>query len=162
MARPDPRAVVAMKILIEQDVVAPVRIALEGGGLAEDGTVALRIAQEDAGQPVTDLFGDLPERHLLARPGGALDGERVAKVVVEGDQPADQQDVDRHPDRPAPVRVAPEESCARLRWLIVYAVFTAAKRDDIGMLQVFARERADPVGTQELRLVEHAREQQAQ
>ena len=54
------------------------------------------------------------QRQHLARAGRALDLEVVAEIVVELLQRLDQQEVDREPDRAAPVRVAAEEAGRRL------------------------------------------------
>src|SRR5215510_11543143 len=66
MAGPEPRAVVTVEVLVEQDEVAPVRIALELRGAAVHGPPAIGAAQEDPGQTVRDLVADLPEVHQLA------------------------------------------------------------------------------------------------
>src|SRR6267142_1545009 len=82
MARPEPRAVVAVEVFIEQDEVAPVRVLLELAGAAVHRPPAIRVAQEDVGQAARDLLGDLIERHVPAGAGGTFDGEPVAVVEV--------------------------------------------------------------------------------
>src|SRR4029078_5365177 len=57
MTRANPRAIVAMEVLEEQEMVTPVRIALELLRGPIDGTSPLRVAQEDARQAVADLLG---------------------------------------------------------------------------------------------------------
>ena len=52
-------SIVAVKVLVEEDVVAPVRILLELPGAAVDRAPALPVAQEDVAQPPRDLRGDL-------------------------------------------------------------------------------------------------------
>ena len=74
-------------------------------------------------------------------------------------QPADDQRVDRHPDRPAPVRVAAEHARVGFRRQIADAVFLTIRREDIG---VVTGQCPDPVGAQELVLVEHAGQDPAQ
>ena len=66
VARAEPGAVVAVEVLVEEDVVAPVGIGLELLRAAVDGSPAVLVAQEDAGEPVGDLLGHLEEVHHLA------------------------------------------------------------------------------------------------
>src|SRR5271165_2294699 len=51
-------AVVAMKVFVEQQVIPPVRIALELLGPPEHRPPATFVAQKDPGQPVGDLAGN--------------------------------------------------------------------------------------------------------
>ena len=82
VARAEAGAVVAVKILIKQDEVAPVRILLELSGAAVHRTLAGLVPHEDAGQSARDLLGDLVERHEPAGAGRAFDGEIVSIVCV--------------------------------------------------------------------------------
>src|SRR5690242_17266761 len=58
MAGADPRAVVTMEILVEQEIVPPVRVALEFPATAEHRAPST-IGQKDACQPIGDLSGNL-------------------------------------------------------------------------------------------------------
>src|SRR4051812_1350042 len=49
MAGPEPGAVVALEILIEQQAIAPVRVLLEGTVAAEDRAATVRAPQEQCG-----------------------------------------------------------------------------------------------------------------
>src|SRR5580765_247620 len=53
------RAVVAVEILVEENVVAPVRVLLEHLRAAVDRTSSGRILEEDACEAVGNLLGDL-------------------------------------------------------------------------------------------------------
>jgi len=75
MAGTEACAVVSVKVLVKQDVVAPARVGLERLGAAVHGTPPRGIAQEHAHEPPADFHGDLPEIHHLARAGRALDAE---------------------------------------------------------------------------------------
>ena len=77
-------------------------------------------------------------------------------------QHLDEQEVDREPDGAAPVRVAAEEAARGLRGLVVEARRHAVDRDVERVRLVIARERAQAVVREELRRVEHRREQPAQ
>ena len=66
VAGAQPGAVVAVEVLVEQDVVAPVGIGLELLRAAVDGSPAVLVTQEDPGEPVGDLLAHLEEVHHLA------------------------------------------------------------------------------------------------
>ena len=103
-------------------------------------------------------LGDLEQVHLVARAGRALDLEPVAVVAVELDQPAEDHDVHREPDRAAPVGVAAEHPGVRLGGQVVDAVLLPVPVEHARLLEVAARDRPDPVRAEELVLVEHHRE----
>src|SRR5215469_3582426 len=59
----DTGAIVAMEILVEQQMIPPVGIALKLFGTPEHRPPARRIAQKYPGQPVGDLARDLEQVH---------------------------------------------------------------------------------------------------
>lgn len=61
-----PGTIVAMEVFVEADVVAPMRIVLELLRAAVDGSSAMRVAQENPGEPVRNLLADLEEVHQFA------------------------------------------------------------------------------------------------
>src|SRR5437867_5780653 len=83
VARADAGAVVAVEVLIEQNQVAPVRVALELLRGAEDRPAAVFAAQEDPREAPRDLGGHLPEGQPRAGAGRALDPHAVAIEVME-------------------------------------------------------------------------------
>ncbi|MEI2691724.1 MAG: hypothetical protein V9H69_19305 [Anaerolineae bacterium] len=91
---PTPRAVVAVEVLVEQHVVAPVRIVLEAVRCRRRpaaGPCASR--QENAGRGGwRQLVGHLAQRDQLPGAGRALDLEGIAVVVVVAAQRLDDQD----------------------------------------------------------------------
>src|SRR5438067_301037 len=97
---------VTVEVLVKQDVIAEVRIALQERIAPEHRTASTPIAYEDARQSASQLRRHLVDRQVATRAGGALDSEVVAVVVVELLERLDDQIVHRHPDRTAPVRVA--------------------------------------------------------
>src|SRR5436190_8993455 len=105
VARAETGAIVAVEVLVEQQMVAPVRIGLKRLRAAEHRPPSILVANEDVGNAPGNVFGDVEQVHPAAGTGRALDGERVAVEQVELHQGADQQHVHRHPDRAAPVRV---------------------------------------------------------
>src|SRR5262245_44020124 len=80
VAGAEPGAVVAVEILIEQNVIAPVRVGLELLRAAVHRPPPVLVAQEHPAEPLADLFGDLVEIHHVPGAGGTLDLEVVAVV----------------------------------------------------------------------------------
>ena len=106
-------------------------------------------------QPAADLLGDLVERHLTPGARRTLDREVVAVVRVVLEQRPDDQRVDRHPDRPAPVGVAAEHAAVGLRRQVRHPIVLVADTEHVRMLLVVPGDGADAVRAQELVLVEH-------
>src|SRR5438034_2997057 len=103
----------AMKILVEQHVIAEMRVLLQYRHVAEDRPAAVGPTQENPAQAPRQLSRDLAE--MRQRPGShrAFDLEIVAVIGMKPLQRLDDQEVDRHPDWSAPIRVAAEH--ARIR-----------------------------------------------
>ena len=78
------------------------------------------------------------------------------------DQGADQDELHWHPDRSAPVGVTPKHPAVRIARDVADPVLLSAGIEDIGVLGVIARQRANPVGAQKLVLVEHVAEHPAE
>src|SRR5207302_2131336 len=72
VARPEPRARVAVKVLVEEQAVAPVGIGLKDVVRPEDRPAPARAAQEDAREPAGQLLADLPQRQRGPRARRAL------------------------------------------------------------------------------------------
>ena len=66
VAGSDAGAVVAMEILVEQQVIAPIGIALKFFGTAENRSPSGFIAQKDRGEAIGDLLCHLEQVHQLA------------------------------------------------------------------------------------------------
>src|SRR5215510_9021295 len=66
VAGPQSGAVVTMKVLVEEEVVAPMGVRLERLGPPVDGPATAFIAQKDAREPRCDLPGHLKEGQHLA------------------------------------------------------------------------------------------------
>src|SRR6516165_8915772 len=95
--------VVAMKVLVEVDQVAPVRILLEFLQASVHGAGSIRGAKKNPGKAARDFRSGLPERGAISRAGRQLRGEDVAVEVVKFLQGLDEQKIDGKPDRPAPI-----------------------------------------------------------
>ena len=61
MACADPRAIVAVKVFVEKDKVAPVGIILKKLGGARHGAAAVRIAKKNVRQAPGNFRSDLPQ-----------------------------------------------------------------------------------------------------
>src|SRR5262249_10263655 len=118
MTGPDARAIVAMEVLVEGDVVAEVGIAVQPRVASEDRPPPIAAAQEEAGESLREVAGHLGQCRLPAGAGGVLHGELVAQEVVELLERLDEQVVDRKPDRAAPVAVPSEQTGAALPGLV--------------------------------------------
>ena len=150
MRRTQARSVVAVEILIEQDVISPVRILLELGRAAVDGAMAVLVPGEDRDHPLGDLAGHAVEGDRLAvRPGVA--GEGRAERLAQSAERLDQEEARREPDRASPVRVPPLDLADGLGRLISDGVAGVLKRVRL----VGLREAADPVRRQEFGLLPH-------
>src|SRR5271167_5173961 len=75
MTGPEARAVIAVEVLVEQDVILPVGIGLEFLRASVHRPPAGFIPQEDPLQTVGNFPSYLEQVHQLARAGGTLDLE---------------------------------------------------------------------------------------
>src|SRR4051812_43583357 len=110
MAGAEAGTIVAVKVLIEREVIAPVRVFLKLAGAPVDRPPARVVPQKDASQPALDLLGDLIQIQVPTGARGTFDREIIAVVGVILQQAPDDQGVYGHPDRPAPVGVAAEHA----------------------------------------------------
>ena len=127
----------------------------ETSGPAIHRPAAISATLEHGRQAPRQLLRHLEERHVLTRSGRALHLVVVAIERVQVDQRPDDQDVDRHPDRAAPVGVAAEHAGVRLGGQVLDREVLVGDPEPERVVQVIARERPDPVRAQELLFVEH-------
>src|SRR5262249_10581925 len=137
--------ILTVKVLIEQDQISPVRISLEFLGASVDRAPSIFVTREGADQAPGDFLSDPVQVHHLPRCGRALDLKIVAVILVKLQQRPDDHRVYREPDRASPVRVAAEETGARLCRFVGSLVFLSENRESIRMLEVPAGKRANPV-----------------
>src|SRR2546426_4286005 len=150
---------VPVKVLVKQHMVSKVRVILQTPIVPEHGALSVIVAKEDPGQAGRQLGRDLVDGVIATGSRGTLDPEIVAVVVMELLQRLDDQVVDRHPDRPAPIRVAAKESRRGLAWLILDCKALAVPLQHVRTLLVVSRERTNTVVGQKLRFVEHPAEE---
>src|SRR6187549_2184723 len=103
VTRSQPGAVVAVEVLVEEDVVLPGRIALELVDPAVTGPASVLADEEERDEPPAEVLADLRERSTLAGACRVLELEVVTEVPGVAEHGVDDEVVDREPDRPAPV-----------------------------------------------------------
>src|SRR5271155_1790615 len=162
VAGTDARAVVAVEILVEKDVVSPMRVSLEFLRAAKDRPAPRAVPDKCSDEPFCQLLPDLEQCQVFPRAGRALHLEGVAVISTQPQEGEVEQEVHRHPDRPPPVGVSAEHPAVRVARKIGNAIFLAAKSENEGMVQVVARESANAMRTEELVLVEHPLKNAAQ
>src|SRR5260221_13422388 len=108
MRGPKALAGVAIEILVKEQVVAEMHIALELRAPAENRPLAIVLAREEPSDSPRDLVGDTRDRHVAARSGRAFDLEVVAVIAVKAVKRGDDEEIERQPDRTAPIRVGAE------------------------------------------------------
>ena len=99
---------VAVKIFVEQQIVAEMDVLLLEPRVPEHRSAAVFVAKKDPAQPLGKLISHFTEITQPARPDWTLYLEIVSVITVEPAQRFDDQKVHRHPDRAAPIRIATE------------------------------------------------------
>jgi hypothetical protein len=131
-----------VKVFVEGDKVAPVRIAVEQLTFAEYRSPAFCVEQENARQPLSQFFCHLVEIFVDARTGWTFDFEVIAVVKMVLPQGRQDQEVYRPPDRATPVGVAAEKVGLRFARLVIKPVFLLIQVEDQWMILVIARDGA--------------------
>ncbi len=160
MRGPKALAGVAIEILVKEQVVAEMHIALKLRAPAEYRPLAIVLPGEEPGDSLGDLVGDARDGHVVSRSGRAFDLEVVAVIAVKAVERGDDEVVERQPDRTAPVRVAAELARRRLRGAVGDDAAMAVQREFVRLGCVPLGEGADAVGRKELGFVEQAAQQE--
>src|SRR5262249_14867195 len=145
---------VAVEVLVKEYEILEVRVGREARRIPVARATSGLVAQEQRRQARADRPRHLAQREALSGSGRILDREAVAIEVVVALERLHQEEVEREPDRAAPVGVAAEQAGPRLRGCVLHAMFGAADAEDVGVLLVVARHRANAVRREELLLVE--------
>src|SRR5258705_4693275 len=156
MAGADAGTIIAVKVFVEKDEVAPVRIALKKFAAASYRPAPFRIAQKNVNEPPRDFSSHLPEIGFRARVRRTLDFEIFAVIVVKFLKRFHEQVVDRKPDGPTPIGIAAEKTGRGFRRLVVHTVRISVHVYFVGMILVKARKSAHAEGRKKFRLVQHA------
>ena len=102
--------IVTMEVLMKQQIILPVGIALEGLLAAKNWPLTFSIACKNGDEPVRELLGDLIEVCQLAAAGWEFNLEVFAVVTEVDTQGANNHEVNWHPDRTSPVAVAAKKT----------------------------------------------------
>src|SRR5271155_5962929 len=130
MAGAQAGTIVAVKILVEQQQVPPVRVVLESRHTAVNRAPARPVASESSNQAVGYLLGYFVERHLVPRTGGALDGEVVPVIQVIVEQSPDYQQIYGEPHRAPPIGITAEHGGVGLGWQVPHPELLAVHGED--------------------------------
>src|SRR5258708_24587466 len=114
---------------MKEQVVAEMRVALKLRTPAEDRALAVGLPREEPGDAVRELIGDTRDGHVVARFGRALDLEVVAVIAVKAAKRGDDEEIERQPDRTAPVRVAAKLIASRLSGAVSDDAAMAVQRE---------------------------------
>ena len=136
----------AVKVFVEQNQIAPMRIVGKTIQLGQAWATIRFAAHEQSRQPQIEFMGHLAEVHHLARTGGAFDLEVVAVKMVIPLERFDQQIIDGKPDRPSPVGIAAKEPAVRFARRVADRKLLPARFKLKRMFGVKLRQRANAVG----------------
>ena len=116
--RANPRAIVPVEMLVEEELITPERVGLELPGASPDRTTPVLVLEKDVDHPSRHVRRYLPEaRRALVTAGRrqpVLGSERGAKLA----QALHDEERRREPERPSPVRVAALQLRRRLGGLV--------------------------------------------
>src|SRR4030095_11800164 len=144
MTRAEPLAGFAVKIFVKEHKVAPVRVVDEARVAAVARAASAGVGEKDAGAARAKSKGALMKVHHAPRSGGAFDLEAVSIEMVVAFEGLEDEEVYREPDRPAPVRVAAEETSSGFAGVIVDAMLDSTGVDDIRIILVKLRNGPSP------------------
>ena len=83
MASADSGARVSVKVFVEQDQIAPVRISLEFFEIAEDRPAAFIVSKKYIRHSTGQFTGYIPQSQHFSRPGWEFHCEAISEVMVE-------------------------------------------------------------------------------
>src|SRR6266571_3856553 len=159
MAGTDAAPAITVEVLVERDVIAPVRIVLKGHVGAKYSSATLLITQKDVREPPREFLRHLPQRQFLAGAGRVFYQEIVAIELLVFLERFDQQEIDGEPDRPAPVGIPSKGSGGRFTRLVIHRKVPILCIEVIGMRFVILADRANTIVAQEFLGVQHAFEE---
>ncbi len=111
--------------------------------------------QEDIREPARKFVRELLQRQHFSGTDRALHLQLVAVEMVVAFKGFDDQVVDREPDRAAPVGVAAEKVAIAFAGNIIDTMFLVPGDEDVGLIAMDTRDRAQSVGREKLVFVEH-------
>ena len=106
---------------------------------------AVQPGQENGHQPVGDVVRRRGQRPSFPGSGGKFHGHLPGRKPVVIAERLDQQDIERHPDRAAPIGVSAEQVGGGFRRLVIDRSRHAADLNTERVFTVPRRDRPDPV-----------------
>src|SRR5882724_708237 len=125
VTRPNSGAVVAMKVLMEIDVVAPLGLRLEFLEAAEDRPRSIFRTEENARETPGNFCSRIPQRCPFAGARWEFHRKTITIKVVKLLERLNKQEIDGEPNGPAPIGIAAEQARARFRRFIVHTMIAA-------------------------------------
>ena len=107
------------------------------------GTLTRIIWKKDRGDSLGKQTGGFAKRDPVAGTGGKLHLEAVSIEMVISLERLDDHEVDRHPDRSTPVRVAAKHAGLPLPRFVIHGVNLAVHRIGVGVLLMVFGDGAD-------------------
>src|SRR2546423_209472 len=98
-------AVVAVKVLVKLDQITPIWILLKPLNVTVHRPASGGVTHQWQRQSLRNIGCNIPQRHHRSRARWKFNLEVVAKIEVKPLKRLDQQEIDRKPDRTAPIRV---------------------------------------------------------
>src|ERR1041384_2117690 len=138
MTRAKTAAGLAVKVFVKQNQIAPVRVGRVLLDFAVTGTHPFLVRQEGAGEPARDFLRHFFQVHHLPGADRAFHLKTVAEEEMITLERFHDEEVNREPNRSAPVRVATEEIARALAWHVIDAMFFVADMKDVGMIAMVA------------------------
>src|ERR1700747_1364826 len=91
MAGAEARAIVAVEVFVEQDVVIPVRVFLKRLRSAVNRAQSAGITEENARKPASNFLCDFEQGHEFSRTGGTFDLEVISVKLIKVHQTPNKQ-----------------------------------------------------------------------
>src|SRR5205823_8568448 len=101
----------------------------------------------------------LSERQIVAGSSRAFDFEIIAVIVMKLLKRFNEQVIDRHPDRSAPIRIPAENTGLRFSRLIANHFLLSANQQRVRVIFMIHADRENAVIAQKLVWVEHTAQQ---
>src|SRR5690348_4271860 len=130
MACAQPRSIVPVKIFIEQNQIAPVRVRLKNVRPAVNRTPPVLPSKKNTRQPPRNLRRRFPKRHLPPGKRRKFNRELLAIIKVEALQRLNQQKIRRKPHWPAPVRISSKERRRGFCRFVIHNVLMPIQRQN--------------------------------
>ena len=140
MTRAAAAAGFAVEIFIEKNEITPVRIGRIFRDLAVTRTDAPFVRQKDARETPRKFLRDFFQGQHLSGTDWAFHFKTFTKEKVITLERFDDEEVDREPNRAAPVRIAAEKVTRSLARDIIDPIFFVAHTEDVRFVAMDARD----------------------